>query len=578
MYFPPGSIHLETLTTKGNGRDAGYGVDGESPRLLFFSGQIYNYLSLQVQYGLLPGNEADTILQLFGKFGTKMPEKLHGVFALVLLDPKTRTVFMAVDRAGVKPLYYFLQDGQLAFASSLNDLKQAEPLQMDSENVFLHLRLGYFLQGTTPYKDVHQLEAGTYLECSANAPFMQKIRWWNVHDCYLSPSPDDLAIAQRKTEELLGESLQETIAYSKSTPTLLLSGGIDSGILTGMTAARVSKVKTLTVTFPGMFDESPLARLTAQKYQTEHIEISIRPDQLPSDVENILINYGIPFFDSSAIPSFFACREAAKGASAIFNGDGADELFGGYRRYVPFAKVDFFSLHPTVRRFSRLMHSLLPNSRSKMSLSNYIKRLTALAAKKGLPMYLSATSDIFEGFEQYLLSNPTYYLPRAEERFHKIAVSEMTPLKKIMNLDFDFVLFGDHLRKMEVASTANGLTGISPFMSNSLLAYAPTLDDQLKINGRTTKYLLRKLAEKYLPVPLIHSPKRGFEIPLKNWLDHELREMLFDYLASTNSCYQTYVSKDFVRELLENNVPISAEKRAKILWMLLTLEIWYQKS
>ena len=146
-----------------------------------------------------------------------------------------------------------------------------------------------------------------------------------------------------------------------------------------------------------------------------------------------------------------------------------------------------------------------------------------------------------------------------------------------MNLDFDTNLFSDLLVKMDIATMANSQEGRSPFLSKELLEYIPSLNDSYKIKGRTTKYLLRKLASKYLPAQLINQPKRGFETPLKNRIDGELKETIFDYLASANCLYKNFVSREFVNDLLSKKINMSSEKRAKILWTLLSMEIWYKK-
>lgn len=571
MHFSAAVIDLENPETARNnpGLSQGTQLDGVT---LFLSGEIYNYRALQKKYNLPPGDEAETLLRLYQMLGVDMVEEISGVFAWVLFDPLLQSAKMATDRAGVKPLYYSLAGSQLAFATSLNDLKTVLPLEIDPLPIYRFLRFGHFAQGSTPYRNVFQLEAGT-MALTINRQ-IARAKWWDVHDRYHMKSRDGLAKATEKTNAILGQAVDEVFTYAGPSTAVLLSGGIDSGIVTALAAQRTSKLKTFTIRFSGGFDETRHARLTAEKYDTEHTEILIETDQLAKETEQLLLNYGTPFFDSSAIPTYYACREASRYAPAILNGDGADELFGGYRRYVPFAAYNFFGQNGLSRRFFRLMHSALPPGQNKMSLYNYLHRLTALAAKEGLEQYLSATADIFEDFEHALVVPGDDYLQEARQHFQKIVRSPMSPLKKIMNLDFDFVLFSDHLPKMEVAATSNGILAFSPFMSNDMLHYAPTLADHLKIRNRTTKFLLRNLAKKYLPAALINQPKRGFEIPLKKWLENDLRELLFDYLAPVDAYSHNYLEKGFIHKLLQNQIPVSGEKRAKMLWTLLTLEIW----
>jgi asparagine synthase (glutamine-hydrolysing) len=201
-----------------------------------------------------------------------------------------------------------------------------------------------------------------------------------------------------------------------------------------------------------------------------------------------------------------------------------------------------------------------------------------LTSKPDLEIYLSAGADIFEDYQQYI-NDPGYdYLKSVKDDFDKIADSDLSGLKKIMNLDFDTVLCDDFLVKMDIATMANSLEGRSPFLSKELLEYIPSIDDKYKINGKTTKYLLRKLASDYLPAELIHQPKRGFEIPLKKWIDNELKDILFDYLSGNNNFYNNFVNQNFVERLLAKKIKIPDEKRAKILWTLFSMEVWYKKN
>ena len=184
--------------------------------------------------------------------------------------------------------------------------------------------------------------------------------------------------------------------------------------------------------------------------------------------------------------------------------------------------------------------------------------------------------DIFEDYEQNILNPPADYLQLLQQDFNVLAGADMSGLKKIMNIDFDANLFSDLLVKMDIATMANSLEGRSPFLCKELLEYIPTIKDHFKIKGSTTKYLLRELAKKYLPGQLINQPKRGFEIPLKNWVNHELKEIIFDYLNSKDALSRHLIKADFIKSLLNNTTKIAAEKRAKILWTLFSMEVWYK--
>jgi len=410
-----------------------------------------------------------------------------------------------------------------------------------------------------------------------NTLSIKKERWWNIHDFYAGKTTDSFAQSLDTVDTLLHAAVKRRIDSSDLEVGCFLSGGIDSGLATAIASQYNNKLKTFTVSFNGEYDEAPLAKLVADKYHTQHTTINISFDNLKNDLEKILYNYGEPFFDSSAIPSYYVSHEAKKYLTVILNGDGADELFGGYRRYVAFSKYDFFNQKKWLRSGAAVLKKVLPPANNKKSKYNYLYRLASLASKAELEIYLSAGVDIFEDYENHII-NPGYdYLQDTKDDFKRIAGSNLSGLKKIMNMDFDTNLFSDLLVKMDIATMANSLEGRSPFMSKELLEYAPSMPDEYKIKGGTTKYLLRTLAQRYLPAELINQPKRGFEIPLKKWVDDELKDIVAAYLLSSNALHQRFIAPGFIKKVLQKEIKIPDEKRAKILWTVLCMEIWYKK-
>ncbi len=546
---------------------------------IIFNGEIYNHAEVRNQFNLKgeTSSDTETLLLLYDRFGTEFLQYLDGMFAFVIHDKIKNELFIARDRAGKKPFYYYYHENKFAFASELNCLKTMVPLEIKNENFYQYLRLGSFYRQFTPYENVIELTAGSFMVVNCESLIISKKIWWNINDFYSRQNNDSIEDALKKTDCYLHTAVKRRIESSDLEVGCFLSGGIDSGITTSIASEYNNNLKTFTVSFDGEHDEAPLAKLVAERYKTHHTEIKISFSSLKNDLEKILSNYGEPFFDSSAIPSYYVSREARKYVTVVLNGDGADELFGGYRRYVPFARYDFFKKNYLVKNGALFFKSTLPQPKNKRSMHNYLYRLASLASKSNLEIYLSAGADIFEDYEKYILNSECDYLKPVKNDFDKIANSNLSGLKKIMNLDFDTNLFNDLLVKMDIATMANSQEGRSPFLCKELLEYIPSLNDSYKIKGRTTKYMLRKLAAKYLPAELINQPKRGFEIPLKNWIDGELKETIFDYLSSADCFYKNFVSRDFVNELLSKKINMPSEKRAKILWTLLSMEIWYKK-
>ena len=545
---------------------------------IIFNGEIYNHNEVRKKLDLHCSTHSDTetILHAYEKMGPSCLQEFDGMFAFVIYDRGKNELFLARDRAGKKPLYYYSDGESFIFASELNALRRQLKPEINEEHLQQYIRMGYFYKSSTPYKKVWELPAGHYAKVAVNKPEVKITQWWNIHDYYQKRSTDNFETALRSVDDLLHQAVKRRVESSDLEVGSFLSGGIDSGLVSAIAKNYNSTLKTFTVSFEGEYDEAPLAKLVAQRYQTKHQEIRISYENLQNDVEKILSNYGEPFFDSSAIPSYYVSREAKKYLTVILNGDGGDELFGGYRRYVPFARYDFFNPGFVVKKMASLFHAVLPVPHDKKSKYNYLYRLADLARKSSLPTYLSATIDSFEGYEKYISGSETV-LQEIKNDFDSINRSSLTGLQKIMNLDFDNLLAGDLLVKMDIATMAHSLEGRSPLLSKELLEYVPSLPDNFKIKGKQTKFLLRKLAEKYLPAELIHQPKRGFEIPLKKWMDHELKEMVASYILPKDAYVRHFVSASFIDDLWERKINAGDEKRAKMLWTLFALEVWYKK-
>lgn len=547
------------------------------PLTIIFNGEIYNHLDVRQKYQLqcITNSDTETILHAFAKVGPACLHAFDGMFALAIYNSEKRQLFLARDRAGKKPLYYYSNSREFVFASELNALHSQLDLRINEQHLQQYMRMGYFYRSSTPYMDVWELPAGSYAYVSCEYPEPAVERWWNIGRFYKERLQVDQATAEAEIDMRLHKSVKDRIESSDLEVASFLSGGIDSGLVTAIGKEYNPRLKTFTVSFDGEYDEAPLARLVAERYGTRHNEIRISFDNLAGDIVKILTNYGEPFFDSSAIPSYYVSKAAKEHVTVILNGDGGDELFGGYRRYVPFARYDFFKPGFLVGNIARAIKTALPIPNNKKSKYNYLYRLAALAGRNGLDTYLAATLDIFEDYEKYLKAEPGI-LDQVRKDFELVNDSSLSGLQKIMQLDFDNILAGDLLVKMDIATMAHSLEGRSPLLGRDLLEYVPSLPDAYKINGNQTKYLLRQLAKKYLPAELIYQPKRGFEIPLKKWIDVQLKEPIGDYLFSGNAYCKNFVDTSFINKIWSRQVAVGDEKRAKILWTLFALEVWYQ--
>jgi asparagine synthase (glutamine-hydrolysing) len=547
--------------------------------VIVFNGEIYNHQEVRKDLRLQchTNSDTETLLQAFHVEGAAMLHRLDGMFAFAIYDDLTKRIFIARDRAGKKPLYYYHHQQQFIFASELNALRAQLPLEIDTANFELYFRLGAFFREQTPYKKVSELPNGHIMIVDAVNGSFSINQWWSILDVMNAPKEMREEEALEMTEGLIRQAVNRRLESSDLEVGCFLSGGIDSGLVTAFAVEHQSNIRTFTVSFDGQFNESGLAAQVAKKFGTRHTEIPIDFSHLKDDLERILANYGEPFFDSSAIPSYYVAREASQHITVVLNGDGADELFGGYRRFVPFGLHDHFNNAQWQRNTASALANIFPPGHQKKSLYNYFYRLVFLAAQASPELFLAAGPDIFEGYIDRFNHHTNTGFKHYENFVNKVLGGVKGGLNRMMALDFEISLFSDLLVKMDIASMANSIEARSPMLCKELLEFVPALSPNLKVRGKTTKYLLRKLAVKILPTGISSQPKRGFEIPLKAWVNGELNSMIGDYLFSKNTCYTQFIDQKQIELLWTKKWRVSDEKRAKMLWSLFCCEVWYHQ-
>ena len=537
--------------------------------VIIFNGEIYNHLELRSKlnnYIFKTHSDTETLLALYIEYGNAALSMCDGMFAFVIFDKKNNKLILARDRLGKKPLYLYKKSERVFFASELNTLLYSlEKLTINEDAIASYLRSGFFYKDTTPYLDVEEVLPGYTYQIDIATLKIDKSSYFDIVDQYKTIFDITHQEFMLELDSILHRSIKDRLLSSELDVGAFLSGGIDSSLIVAIASQYVDELKTFTVKFDHGYDESHLAGLTANQFSTNHHELRISMD-LTNDIEKILCNYGEPFMDSSAIPSFYVSREAKKYVTVVLNGDGADELFGGYRRYVPIANNWL-----NYAKYLSIFTSFIPNPHDKQNIYNYFYRLLSMSNKRGVEFYLSSTTDIFEDIYRF---KPNKIMDRMERDIYDINKNDISGLSKILIMDSLLILSSDLLKKMDIATMSNSLEGRSPFLSKYMLEWAPKLPDREKINGLTTKYILRELSKKYSLDMICDQPKRGFEVPLRSWVEGELKENIFDSLGG-NSYSQSYVQHDVIYKLLRNKKSISREKRAKILWDMYALEVWH---
>ena len=514
--------------------------------MIIFNGEIYNHLELRKNLNVnwTTNSDTETLLHLYLKYGQNLFEYIDGMFAFCIYDGEK--LFLARDRAGKKPLYIYQKGNKFGFSSEINSFKFLD-LSVNEDDIKLFLSTGFCESG---YKEIREFPAGHYGYFKNG---LKTYQYFNILDYYKLPKIDN---PLEELDNILTKSVKNRLLSSDVEVGAFLSGGIDSGLVVAK-ASEYQKLKTFTVRFEGQFDESNLASLVAKKYNTTHEIIDIKMD-VKNNIEKILLNYGKPFFDSSAIPSYFVSREARKYLKVILNGDGADEIFGGYRRYIPLIK----GWDKIAKYFSFILPFINPQNRGKLM---FIYRLIRASTKSGIEWYNTLLNDLF--VDIYTFDGKK--IAKIDKFIKEIKLDNF---EKLSYVDFELNLRYDLLMKMDIATMSNSLEGRSPFLSKYFLEFAPRIDK----NQKLSKKILRTLAKKYLPNELLTAPKRGFEIPLTSWVNGELNEMIMSYLDK--GFYKNFIDEKIVKNIIDRKIKIPEDKRAKILYLLFSLEVWYNKK
>ena len=540
------------------------------------NGEIYNYRELREGlaargHRLRSAGDTEVLVHLWEELGPEMLGRLRGMFALAVFDTRQRALFLARDRVGKKPLYWARHGGRLLFASELKALRAALPARpaLDRRALAAYLAFGFVPEGQCIVQGVEKLPPAHWLRLDALTGEVRQRRYWSLPaDAAAEVEPAAAAAT------LLGR-LEEAVALRLRADVPLavfLSGGLDSGLVAALAGRHAAGLRAVTIGFGGRDDEVAAARASAARSGVELTAVTVDAGAGLTLLPQLAGVFDEPFADSSAIPTLLVARAARAHAKVVLNGDGGDEALAGYRRFLA-ARVSELPgaalLGPPVARLlgalagsgsrlagwsARLADGLADPARSYLSWGPVKLGLPEVAELTGqpaeLPPALGALLDRHAGLD---------------------------PVRRLARLELEFFLPGDLLVKMDRATMAASLEARSPFLDHELLEWAATLPAAVLLRGLRTKAVARRAARGLLPAAVRRAPKRGFEVPLRDWLAGpwagEVRQLLEDPHAA-------------VRRVLEA-APLARwqhwqrqgdpERAARSVFTLLTLEHWLRR-
>ena len=520
---------------------------GRQPMHLFahglsvvFNGEIYNFAELQLELeslGHLFQTKSDTevLLTAYAEWGAGCLERFNGMFALALFDTKQQRLLLARDRAGEKPLFYRLEGNTLYFASELKALlanpklpRRIEPLALDC-----YLAMGYVPGELCMLKGYSKLPPAHALSFDLRQGRKEIWRYWSLPE--LSSEKIDEEVLCDDLEHLLEDAVGKQLVADVPVG-VLLSGGVDSSIITALAVRHSAKVRTFSVGFPGhgKLDETPHARLIANHFGTDHIELMAEP--ATADLIPLLARqFDEPMVDSSMLPTYLVSQLVRQHCTVALGGDGGDELFGGYAHY-----SHLLWLQEKLKSMPRLLgqmvgcvveHTVPTGIRGR----NYVQAL-AVDLEHGLPLinYLFNKTA-----RQKLLRSRIVNFPDAESIFQKSLPPQASILQRSTRMDFQNYLPEDILVKVDRASMFHSLEVRAPLLDHRVIEFAfGRIPAQLKATASQKKILLKRLTERLLPDGFDRQRKQGFSIPLNTWLKQgPFRDLFWDVLTQQNGTF-----------------------------------------
>ena len=556
-------------------------VTADGRYAITYNGELYNFKQLRQELesrGHVFNSRTDTevVLLAYREFGVACLEKLRGMFAFAIWDRTTRSLLLARDRTGQKPLCYVESRDGLTFASEPKAFL-ADPAFTARPNLTAiahYLSYQYVPTPLSGFQDIKKLPPAHYLLVTDGR--CQIKRYWKLS---YARKRD---LSETDAADALLEKLTEAVRLRLVSDVPLgafLSGGIDSATIVALMAQVGSSPKTFSIGFDEKdYDERPYARQVAERYGTQHHEFIVRPNAVEI-LPSLVWHFNEPYADSSAIPTYCLAQITRQEVTVALTGDAGDENFAGYDRYVANLLAGWLDHAPTmVRSACRGVSRRLPNAGQSRTLLGRARRFLevaseprerryarwmmhcdpALKAELCLPALRDAAGDSVDLLvDAYTESDATDFIDAT------------------LDVDVRHYLLDDLLVKVDIATMAHGLEARSPFLDHEVMEFAASLPSHLKLRGRHKKIVLKRAAESLLPASIIARPKMGFGVPVEHWFRNELREMTADILLDTATTQRGYFNRGTVERLLAEHVS-GARSWHHQLWNLLMVELWHR--
>jgi len=544
------------------------------------NGEIYNAHELRARHRDYPfrsHSDVESILPLYLEHGTDAIAMLDGMFGLAIWDNRTRTLILARDRAGEKPLFYARRGAEVLFASELQCLLRHPDVSRELDRAALaqYLALGYVPEDATPFADVRRVPAGAFMRFRDDGS-EETVRYWDASRFAIAPRGANDAVEELRqlVENAVAKQVMSDVPVG-----VFISGGLDSSILATLASKNigVDRVHTFSAQFAeASYDESGDAAEFARQIRTKHVPVRTDEETLREALTNVTTRIAEPLADPAILPTFLLARAAREHVKVILSGEGADELFGGYPTYLGHKIAPKYDALPSFARAGlRRLAYAIPPSGKKVTLEFLLKKFVGDAERPWIERHLNWFGS---GLSPRVHATPEGAAAASAARLASLFLPDYAsrdPLAAAMLLDYRSYLRDNLLVKVDRATMLSSVEARAPFLDRFVSAFALSLPADLRVRRLTTKWVLKKAAEKWLPKDVIYRRKRGLSVPVASWINRGLASEVDRLLAPERLRAQGLVDAQFVTELLAAHRSGRANF-AKALWTLIVLQYWIE--
>jgi len=554
----------------------------DQSKIIVFNGEIYNYRELRdglLKEGCVFSTDTDTevILKLYEKEGAAAFAKLDGMYAFSIYDRTTNKTIIARDFFGEKPLYYTQSNNIFTWSSELKSIVALLPEKplINPVGFSLYFQLTYIPAPYTIYEGIHKLEPNHYIEINCS-DITYSIK--EIHRPLIKGTDISKSEAIKITYDLVQESVLSRSVSDVPLGTFL-SGGVDSSIISLCLAKQSStKIDTFSIGFENKkFDESKKARLVSKIINSNHHEFIISEKDLTGDINEVILNFDEPFADSSALATFLLSKKTKEFVKVALTGDGGDEVFGGYNKYYmgllnkKYISVVPKSIHRALNNFVASFLNIKQDTRGLKFKTN--KFLNAINYETDF--YYNIISLGFQQRELKEMINPEFYSSNSLQYYKTILNSKNTSLFDFKAIDKIISLEGDMLVKVDRTSMLASLECRAPFLNKELWDFSNQLPEHFLINGWDKKHILKKAFEDYFPSGFLNKSKKGFSVPVGDWLRSELRKELLSYCDRAFIETQNIFAYDITSTMIKNHLEGRMDNTFRV-WTFYCFQKWYR--